>query len=309
MVQRMKNKYIWVMAMALATFSLTACMDQHDEPPVDADASTLGFTSPVSVGEVNTTISALKTLFSSYVTSNNTFVKVEENLVFEGTIVGNDASGNLYQTLLLREILDDGTDQCIQVGVKNTLLWPYFPLGQTVRINLNGLYIGNYSYVPKIGTPYKTSSGNIRLGPMLVEDSRTHVQLVAGPGETKLKALLTPITVDGAWLADSGNRNKNNTPILATMEGTFPEANGKRIFTPNVPVEEDPEEGYDAGYARNRKFNVGGTEVLVRTSTRNEISYTIIPSGNVRVTGMLTYYGQDWQLQMRDLNDLEVLGK
>ena len=298
------KKYIILAATFFVACTFTACMDNVDEPPVVADA---GITSPIPVGEVNTTIKALKERFQGSITSNNTFELVTENIVFEGVVVGNDVSGNLYQTLLLREILDDGTDQCIQVGIKNTHLCPYFPIGQKVRVNLNGLYIGNYSYVPKVGTPYKTSSGNIRLGPMLLEDCRTHIQLVSGPSDEKKAALLTPVEVDGTWLASDANRNLNNTPMLATMEGTFSEANGERIFAPNVSEAEDPAEGYDAGYARNRYFLVNNTPVLVRTSTRNEISYTIIPSGRVRVTGMLTYYGSDWQLQMRDLGDLKIL--
>lgn len=298
------KKYIILAATFFVASTFTACMDNVDEPPVVADA---GITSPIPVGEVNTTIKALKERFQGSITSNNTFELVTENIVFEGVVVGNDVSGNLYQTLLLREILDDGTDQCIQVGIKNTHLCPYFPLGQKVRVNLDGLYIGNYSYVPKVGTPYKTSAGNIRLGPMLLEDSRTHIQLVSGPSDEKKAALLTPIEVDGAWLNSSINRNMYNTPLLATMVGTFSEANGERIFAPNVSVEENSADGYDAGYARNRNFMVGSTKVLVRTSTRNEISYTVIPSGQVRVTGMLTYYGSDWQLQMRDLKDLQPL--
>lgn len=300
------KKYIFLAATTFVACTFTACMDSVDEPPMVVDT---GVTSLVPVGEVNTTIDGLKTRFQGPMTSNNTYELVGEDIVFEGVVVGNDISGNLYQTLLLREILADGTDQCIQVGIKNTHLSPYFPLGQKIRVNLKGLYIGNYSYVPKVGTPYKTSAGNIRLGPMLLEDSRTHIQLVAGPSDEEKTKLLTPVEVDGDWLADGANRNINNAPMLATMEGYFSEANGERIFTPNVSAEDDPAEGYDAGYARNRNFMVGSTKVLVRTSTRNEISYTIIPSGRVRVTGMLTYYGSDWQLQMRDLGDLQILSE
>jgi hypothetical protein len=142
---------------------------------------------------------------------------------------------------------------------------------------------------------------------MLMELCRTRVQLVEGPSPLQKKALLTPLEKDGDWLKQSSNRNINNSPMLVTLEGYFPEADGKRVFTPNVSVEEDSDEGYDAGYAKNRNFNVGGTNVLVRTSTRNEISYTVIPFGRCRVTGVLTYYSNDWQLQMRDLKDLEVL--
>ncbi len=122
----------------------------------------------------------------------------------------------------------------------------------------------------------------------------------------KKKALVTPLKKDEAWLATKGNQNINNAPLLVSLEGYFPEADGQRVFTPNVSQEEDPEEGYDAGYAKDRAFKVGNTEITVRTSTRNAISYTVIPSGRCRITGVLTYYS-GWQLQLRELADLEVL--
>lgn len=297
------KKYIYLAATILAACTFTACMDDVDEPPVKDDN---GITSITSVGDVNTTIAQLKTRFKNSISARNSFEEVEDELIFEGTVVANDISGNLYQTLVLRDIRDDGSDQCIQLGIKNTHLCPFFPVGQTVRVNLKGLWIGNYSYVPKIGQPYFTSAGNKRLGPMLFELCRTKVQLVDGPSALKKKALITPLSKDEAWLSNKSNLNINNSPLLVTLEGYFPEANGERIFTPNVSQEEDPEEGYDAGYAKDRIFKVGNTEVTVRTSTRNEISYTVIPSGRCRITGVLTYY-DSWQLQLRELADLEVL--
>lgn len=290
------KKYIYLAATILAAYTFTACMDDVDEPPVKDDN---GITCQESVGEVNTTIAQLKTLFKNSITARNSYEEVEDNLVFEGTVVANDISGNLYQGVILRDIRDDGSDQCIQVGIKNTHLSPFFPLGQTVRINLKGLWIGNYSYVPKVGQPYRTSSGNYRLGPMLLELCRTQVQLVEGPGALKKKELLKPLVKDDVWLKASGNRIISNTPLLATIEGTFPEADGKAIFAPY--------ELHDEGFGVNRKMKVGSTEITVRTGTRNEISHTIIPSGLCRVTGMLAYYGSEWQLIMRDLSDLEVL--
>ncbi|MBE6256070.1 MAG: hypothetical protein E7105_11295 [Prevotella sp.] len=292
----------WVFLLAL---TFTACIDEHDEPPADADA---GIYSLTSVGDVNITIADLKTRFHSKMTANNTYTKVLEDLVFEGTVVGNDITGNLYQKLCLSELTPDGAVQSIYLSIKCTNLYSFFPVGCTVRVNLKGLWIGNYGYVPTIGTPYKTSAGNMRLGVMLLQDCRTHVQLVQGPDEAVKSKLLTPKAVDATWLGNDGNKNVNNTPMLATMEGTFSEADGERIFAPNVSETEDPLNGYDAGYARNRTFKVGKKSVLVRTSTRNEISNAVIPSGRVRITGILTYYGSDWQFQMRSLADLEVLG-
>lgn len=297
------KKYMFLAATFLAVCTFTACMDDVPEPPVTDDN---GITSQESVGEVNTTIAQLKTRFKNSITARNSFEEVEEDLIFEGTVVANDVSGNLYQTLVLRDIRDDGSDQCIQLGIKHTHLSPFFPVGQTLRVNLKGLWIGNYSYVPKIGQPYFTSAGNKRLGPMLFQLCRTQVQIVDGPSAVKKKALVTPLKKDEAWLATKSNQNINNAPLLVTLEGYFPEADGQRVFTPNISQEEDPEEGYDAGYAKDRTFKVGNTDITVRTSTRNEISYTTIPLGRCRVTGVLTYYS-GWQLQLRELADLESL--
>ena len=298
------NKYMILAATVLAALSFTACMDETDEPPVDADP---GIYSLTSVGEVNTTIADLKVKYRTKMTANNTYQKVLDDQVFEGTVVGNDITGNLYQKLCLSELTPEGQVQSIYLNIKCTNLFSYFPLGTTVRVNLKGLWIGNYGYVPTIGTPYKTSQGNMRLGVILLQDCRTHVQIVEGPDDATKEQLLTPTEIDATWLGSAANKNVNNTPMLATVEGVFTEADGERIFTPNVSEAEDPLNGYDAGYARNRTLKVGSQKILVRTSTRNEISTTIIPSGKVRLTGILTYYGSDWQFQMRDLGDLVVL--
>jgi hypothetical protein len=46
--------------------------------------------------------------------------------------------------------------------------------------------------------------------------------------------------------------------------------------------------------------------MTLRTSTENAISFTEIPEGKVRLTGIMTYYS-GWQIQLRDIHDFEVL--
>lgn len=295
------KKYTFLFSVSLLTlFALTACMDKYDEPPYQDE----DITCKTSVGEVNTTIKDIKIKYSNVVSTNNTYARVDSNLVFEGYVVCNDVSGNLYQTLVVRDIREDGSDQCIQVGIKNTHLSPYFPLGSKIRMNAKDLYVGNYSYVPKIGQPYYTSAGNLRLGPMLLQYCQTQVQVVKRYATTHEDSVamnkhLTPIEATQTWL--SSHKTVENVPCLATVEGSFPDADGTKIFAPY--------EEHDDGYGVNRNFKVGNKTIIVRTSTRNEISYTVIPQGKVRVTGMLTYYGSDWQLSMRDLNDLKVINQ
>ena len=127
-------------AMAVM-ISLAACTDNQDathQPQITATA----------LPATNTNLLSVKQKFSNVLGKNNTFEQVKQDLVFEGVVVANDISGNLYQTLVVRHIgsqpgaLDD---QCITLGIKSSQLYPYFPLGQRIRVNLKHLYIGNQS--------------------------------------------------------------------------------------------------------------------------------------------------------------------
>ena len=295
MCTTMNNKYMILVATVLAACSLTACMDDTPEPPVSQDD---GVTSPVSIGKPNTTISKIKDAHSSVMANLNQYELVEKDEILEGVVVANDESGNLYQTLVIRDVADGSVDQCIQIGIRMSSISPFFPLGKGIRINVKDLYIGNYSAVPKIGQPYITSKGNPRLGPMLFNLCRSHIELFDVPASTKAKAL-TPIKVDGAWM--TSNQTYASVPALASVEGTFKDADGVTIFA--------PDELKDDGYAVDREFNLdSSTKIEVRTSTQNDISYTILPTGKVRLTGIISYYpGSGWQLQLRSLQDLEII--
>lgn len=279
-----------MMAGCMTLCVFTSCMDDTDEPNTD----NLLVTSPVSVGEVNSSISDLKSAYKSLFTQSNAFEEITEDVVIEAVVAANDISGNLYQTLLLRDIDEEnGTDQAIVLGVKNTCLYPYFMLGQRVKVNLKGLYIGVYSKLPKIGQPYYTSSGNLRLGPMLFQLCRTNVELVGAPDPTCAEC--QPKVLDEAWLKASDKKNYMNYPMLVTMKGKLTEADGTAIFA--------PEAEQDAGYGVDRTLRVGATDVTLRTSTQNDIAFLVMPQDERSYTGLLSYYSS-WQIQLRATDDI-----
>lgn len=313
----MKKIFSILLCGCLSAFTLTSCMDEHDDPNTDD----LLITSPVSIGEVNTTILDVKTKYCASSSgaefvrnSSNFFSKVTEDLIIEGVAVGNDISGNLYQTVLLRNIDSAaGTDQCIVLAVKNTCLYPYFPLGQRLKVNLKGLYAGCYSKVPKIGQPYYTSNGNMALGPMLIQMCATNVELVGKPDLNAPE--LVPVDFS------SGNlpaENYKNAPMLATVKGTVQEVQGAKAterekgelsgdYEP-LPKIFAPEALYDAGYGVDRTLLLSDnkTKVTIRTSTQNDIAFTIIPKDERSYTGMFSYYS-GWQVQLRSLSDIQPM--
>lgn len=289
--------------------SFTSCLDNTDEPDVTDYLITA-----TEMPEANTTIAAVKDQFSSQMTTNNTFKLVNEDIIFEGVVVGNDISGNLYQTLILRSIESTPgaiDDQCIQLGIKNTFISPYFPLGQRLRVNLKGLYIGNYSKTPKVGQPYYTSAGNLRLGPMLFQMCSTNIMKV---GEPNLEAPeLTPLEKDEGWFKTTSNQNYKNSPMLAKATGVIKEMQGnkaERASTGELSGEKEPlpkifapKALYDAGYAVDRTLITTAGEMTIRTSTQNTISYLPLPTDERTYTGIFTYYS-GWQIQLRDVDDI-----
>lgn len=43
--------------------------------------------------------------------------------------------------------------------------------------------------------------------------------------------------------------------------------------------------------------------MTLRTSTQNNIAFTVMPQGENTFTGMLSYYS-GWQIQLRSVNDI-----
>lgn len=317
----MKKIFSILLTGLVATLPLASCMDDFDAP----DTDNFIVTSPTSVGEVNTTIGEIKDRFCASSTgadiarnASNFAFKVNEDLVIEGVVVANDVSGNLYQTLMIRNIdAAAGTDQSIIVAVKNTCLYPYFPLGQRIRINLNGLYVGCYSKVPRIGQPYYTSKGNLNLGPMLLNMCATNVELIGKPDLDAPELVPEDLTTtDGeSWLRASANRVYSNVPRLATVSGLIKEVQGAAAdiadkgensgeFEP-LPKILAPEALYDDGYGVDRTIRLKSntSSVVLRTSTQNEISFLPVPTDLRSYTGMLTYY-DGWQIQLRTPGDI-----
>ena len=91
-----------ILSLALAgalSLSLGSCMD-HNEVPDNARALITAQQLPAA----NTDILQVKEKYSAPISGNNTFEEVKEDVIFEGVVVANDISGNLYQTLVLRDI-------------------------------------------------------------------------------------------------------------------------------------------------------------------------------------------------------------
>lgn len=270
-------------------FALTSCMNDFDGEQVSNDIY-----SAKDIAEPNTNISQIRKAYSSAI-SNSSYEEVKEDKIFEGIVVANDISGNIYQFIYLQAINDKGETDTeeggIAVGVKGIgALYTLFPVGQKVRVNLKGLYVGGYGKSPRVGMPHINTNGAMRLGPMPLEMMKTHIQKIGTPDESKVIARSV-----------SADEIKNNLSTLAPMLVKLEKA---RISDTGWPFAH-----WEAGgdvYSEYHDITINGSLVkqLLYTSTSATFAGDSIPDGEKTIYGLLNLYSSSPQLSLRSLDDI-----
>lgn len=295
----MKKNIIYLVAVVTGlVFTVVACKFDYSEPDTEHDI----YTQDKEATGCTTTLADLKQSYRSTLSAQNGFVKIEEDLIFDGYVCANDITGNLYQSIYVRKIDDQG-DNTIVVGVNDNSLWTSYPVGTHVKINLNGLYLGTYSYVPKIGMPYITSSNNTRLGGMAKFQTEKNIEIV---GFNATAPETVPVDIDGAWLS----QNKTDPTFMYKWTPTLVRVKKARITGNYVNGERREEyakyDDKDAGNGVNDSIWIDGKPYCLRQSVLATFSSEIIPTKHVDVIAVLSRYS-DWQFALRDNKDVVEL--
>ena len=275
-------------AIALGMATMNSCMDGDWDVP-SADHLIIG---QDSITERNViSIQDLKAKYSSAI-DNSSFKEVTEDLQLKGIITCNDEGGNLSQQL----VVTDGTSNII-IGITEDAMHSYAKVGQEILLNLKGLYVGGYGKNGQIGSPSMSSTHQSqRIGRMTRQMWYDHVKLVGTPDASKVPA---PIPFKSSWTSESDYKTYANT--LVYVEGTLSGANGTLKLA-------EPSQA-DAGNSVNVTLNItGGGSVTIRTSCYSDFASMVMPTGKVRVYGLLTPYNNNqWQIMMRTADDLVQL--
>lgn len=283
------KKYITII---LAALCCTACMNDWDTLEVSSDIITCD-----TIGEPTTTITALRSKYASVI-SNSTYEAIDKDVIVEGIVTGNDLSGNIYQQIYLQEVAEDGVSNAlkpgISVGIKGYgALYAYFPVGQKVRINLKGLYIGGYGKLAKIGQPYINTNGALRMGPMTPSYTHTNIMKVGTPHPEMVQA--KDIT---AADVDPSNIDKI-TPMLVRIQNCTIEDAGDKFAHYDDYLEAN--ENYSVEHTIHMQ---GGGRTTLYTSTSATFAADLIPAGKLTIYGILSRYSGNYQLQLRSKEDI-----
>ncbi len=243
----------------------SACLkEDFDQPPTEGVDPGL---------TANATIAQLKGLHTI-----GQLETITEDWIVKGTVVADDASGNLYQAF----VIQDETGG-IMVKIETSDSYTLYPVGREVYIKCKGLVLYDYNNLIQLGG-FITDDGQlgniIKVSDYLVRGKKSDT-----PPVPKVRKI-SELTFDDV-----------NTLVTVT-DVQFILADTARTFADPVTR---------TTYNRNLE-DCDGISLLVRTSGYADFAGVSLPDGGGTLTGILQIYRDDLQFIVRNMNDVQMSG-
>ena len=180
-----------------------------------------------------------------------------------------------------------------------------YRIGQDVVLNATGLYIGYYNGLQQIGW-LDEYNGAPSLTFMAWDFFLAHSELNGFPNPD-----VKYVAQDAQWPADAPYCIVTTFSQLPSTGEAFRNMQSQLVEFRNVHFEEGGKETY-APYQEsvNRTLvDANGGTLTVRTSGYSNFYNELIPEGSGNVRGILSYYGDGWQLLLRGLGDVMITEK
>lgn len=249
----------------IASLALFACERDYDAPLLTEPE----YTGPAA----NITISELRT--QNAAATDKAPIIITQDQVLKAVITGNDESGNIFKKIYLQD--ETGA---IEMEVDQSSVYNYYPVGQTVYVDLNGLSISVYGDEQQLGHP----EGYLFRTPW--EDFEKHVSKDGWANPENAK----PVVIDDISTINAAPDNYKFK--LVQFTGVTFQNGGKGIFAP------------EDGYGEENITDSHGNTIMIRTSNYASFAGNKLPEGKGNVTGILGRFKGTWQLTLRTANDV-----
>lgn len=251
----------------LASLALFACEKDYDAPLL---------TEPEYTGpEANITIKDLRAQTSA--ATQDAPVVLTQEQVLKAVVTANDESGNIFKKIYL----EDETG-AIEMEVDQGSVYNYYPVGQTVYIDLKGLSISVYGDEQQLGHP----EGYLYRTPW--EEFEKHVirDGWANPENAK------PLELDDISVINADPETYKFK--LVTLKGVTFQNGGTAIFAPE-----------DSKGQEEAITDAHGNTLVVRTSGYANFAANKLPKGKGNLTGILGRFRGNWQFTIRTAEDIK----
>ncbi|MEO6132721.1 MAG: DUF5689 domain-containing protein [Saprospiraceae bacterium] len=241
---------------------------------LDFDTPPAGGTDPNL--PVTTTIAELK---SRHVLGK--YEEITDDITLAAVVISDDATGNFYKQL----VVQDETGG-IELRVEMTNIRNLYPVGRKVYIKAKGLWLGDYNGLTQLGAGVDLAGGSlIRIPQSLL--GKFVIPATYGNNVTPKTKSINELT-----LAD--------VSTLIKLEGVqFISADAGQTYADAVLQQSANRSIEDC--ARRR--------LLLRSSGFSSFAGEKTPTGNGSIVAVLGVFGSDYQLTIRDLNDVSMTGE
>ena len=278
------NMYIsYISVLMLGTVGLSSCNDNWETPPMVYPEATM---------QANVGLDALKTKYWSTdrnsvntvgtagdITSNAELAG--DSAIFRGRVISESASGNIYNSIVVQ-----GEDCALNISVRTNKLTAIPAFGQEIFVNITGMKIGNYNGLMQLGAE-GTYNGAPSMTFMESADFEAKFQINGVPDPSKVDTVLITLPEIASKSQDVLLKYQSQ---LVRIDGlTFDEAGQPFAGSQNTNR-----------YAKDAQ----GNSINVRTSAYASFKNDIVPSGQGSVVGILSYFGNDWQLLLNDITGI-----
>jgi len=208
-------------------------------------------------------------------------VQIQDDLVIKGYVISSDKEGNFFNTIYFQDESSNPSDGMqIELELRDSHL--FFNVGQQIIIKLKGMYLGESNGVYKVGGVF-TSFGNRSVGRLPKNVVFDHV-------------LLSCKANDGIVPLSTSISELNQTMIGTLVEiGNieFKEEELGKTFA----IEEEE--------TIRTLIDCNDNELSIVNSGYADFQAELLPEKMGTATGILTYNDNEYQLIIRDVNDLD----
>ena len=252
----------------LVLFFSAACLKQS------------AYAQPLSGNDTDSLIS-IKALRKLHTMGN--VESITKSMALEATIVANDEHDNLYKSISIQD-----TSGGIIIILDGSSLYQTYPVGTTIRIRLQNLFLTDYRRMLQVVASVDTSSGQLVTSGIPVSLFSKYIKVV------KENTNIIPMIVSFKNLGDSlqGRLIKISNVEFSAADTNFTFADKKNKI----------------GASRSLKFCTGGT-IYLRTSGYADFAGISIPKNNGDIVGVYSVYNYEKQLLLRDTSDILFRGK
>ena len=281
------NIKILLSIFLLSGIIMTSCVKDEIDAPVTPDpcARVSGLTPTAGL-----TVAKLKTLYPNFeiIDAAGEVRKFPDSLnyVFEGTVISSDEEGNFYKEIYVQDATGG-----LKISTDATNTFNDYKVGQTVHIALSGLTVhykkgSNQSSMIEIGLGSYSDKYGKKIGRIPASVLANYVKKNGAPQK------VTPLSID---LLSQSDDNIGRLVQIEDIE--------------LIPSETDSTYALYQTNTNRHLMDCLGNTIILRNSGYANFASLPLPQKKGTITAILTKYGSDYQLMIRDTSDLNFTAK